>query len=88
LVLTEGDLEPPTSKFSSGETYFASAIYAAQAALQAEKAVVDPLLIASGVTSKNAIIFVSDGQANTNYSAAFPTATIPGYAYSPAVRAA
>lgn len=62
------------------ETYFASAIYAAQAALQAEKAAVDPLLIASGVTSKNAIIFVSDGQANTYSSASFPPAT--SYAYS------
>jgi hypothetical protein len=67
-------LKPPTNKFSSGETYFASAIYAAQAALQAEKAVVDPILAASKVTSNNAIIFVSDGQANTNYTAAFPAA--------------
>jgi hypothetical protein len=62
------------------ETYFASAIYAAQAALQAEKAAVDPLLIASGVASKNAIIFVSDGQANTYSSNSFPPAT--SYAYS------
>jgi Flp pilus assembly protein TadG len=77
--LTAGCLKPPTDKFSSGETYFASAIYAAQAALQAEKPVVDNLLSGSGVTSKNAIIFVSDGQANTNYSAAFPAAN--AYAY-------
>ena len=84
--LTAGCLKPPTNKFSDGkggsnETYFASTIYAAQAALQAEKAVVDPLLSGSGVTSKNAIIFVSDGQANTNYTGAFPPAT-PTYAYS------
>jgi Flp pilus assembly protein TadG len=73
--LTTGCLQPPQNKFTgNGETYFASAIYAAQAALQAEKAVVDPLLIASKVTSNNAIIFVSDGQANTDYSAAFPAA--------------
>lgn len=64
------------------ETYFASAIYAAQAALQAEKEAVDPLLIASGVTSKNAIIFVSDGQANTYSNASFPTATSYAYAAS------
>jgi hypothetical protein len=75
-----GCLNPPNNKFTGNETYFAGAIYAAQAALQAEKVVVDPLLIASGVTSKNAIIFVSDGQANTNYTGAFPPATV--YAYS------
>lgn len=81
--LTTGCVKPVASWSSSygQETYFASAIYAAQAALQAEKALVDPLLIASGVASKNAIIFVSDGQANTYSINSFPAAT-PTYAYA------
>jgi hypothetical protein len=49
---------------SGGVTYFASAIYAAQTALQAEKSYVDGL-DSKATPSKNAIIFVSDGQANT-----------------------
>jgi hypothetical protein len=54
----------------SGETYFAGAIYAAQAALLAEQAAVSNL----GIKSNNAIIFVSDGQANTD-DTHFPQAT-------------
>ncbi len=42
-----------------GNTYFASSIYEAQAALVAEQALVP--------NSKNAIIFLSDGQANASY---------------------
>ena len=62
---TNGCLKPPTG-FSGGggQTYFAGAIYAAQTALQAEQAAVTTL----GIPSKNAIIFVSDGQANTLYN--------------------
>jgi Flp pilus assembly protein TadG len=51
-----------TAGICDGVTYFAGAIYAAQAALQAEKSVADAL---TGLSSKNAIIFISDGQANT-----------------------
>jgi hypothetical protein len=54
----------------SGVTYFAGAIYAAQTALLAEQAEVANL----GITSHNAIIFVSDGQANAPYNM-FPQAT-------------
>jgi hypothetical protein len=43
-----------------GNTYFAGAIYMAQSAVAAEQAAV-------GATSKNAIIFLSDGQANAAY---------------------
>jgi Flp pilus assembly protein TadG len=43
-----------------GNTYFAGAIYMAQSAIVAEQAAV-------GSTSKNAIIFLSDGQANATY---------------------
>ena len=62
---TKGCLTPPTG-FSGGggQTYFAGAIYAAQTALQAEQATVAAL----GIKSNNAIIFVSDGQANTAYN--------------------
>ena len=42
-----------------GNTYFASSIYEAQAALTAEQA--------ARPGSKNAIIFLSDGQANASY---------------------
>ena len=42
-----------------GNTYFASSIYEAQAALTAEKS--------ANPGSKNAIIFLSDGQANASY---------------------
>jgi len=73
---TNGCLQPPNTSSTGGgwlsfsdsyETYFAGAIYAAQAALQAEQAKVAGL----GITSNNAIIFVSDGQANSDYTA-FP----------------
>jgi hypothetical protein len=57
---------------SGGVTYFASAIYAAQTALQAEKSYVDGL-DSKATPSKNAIIFVSDGQANTQ-SGVYPQA--------------
>jgi Flp pilus assembly protein TadG len=73
---TNGCLVPPTGISSyggGGITYFASAIYAAQAALQAEKAAVDKI-DTSALPSKNAIIFVSDGQANTE-SVLYPTST-------------
>ncbi|MGA3010166.1 MAG: pilus assembly protein TadG-related protein [Terracidiphilus sp.] len=51
-------------------TSFAGAIYAAQTALQAEQAATAAL----GITTKNAIIFVSDGQANMRYDG-FPQKT-------------
>jgi Flp pilus assembly protein TadG len=51
-------------------TSFAGAIYAAQTALQAEQAATTAL----GLTSNNAIIFVSDGQANMRYDG-FPQKT-------------
>jgi hypothetical protein len=51
-------------------TSFAGAIYAAQTALQAEQATTTAL----GLTSNNAIIFVSDGQANMRYDG-FPQQT-------------
>jgi hypothetical protein len=75
---TKGCLVPPATDNginfgSGGVTYFASAIYAAQAALQAEKAAVDASNTAA-TPSKNAIIFVSDGQANIQ-SGVFPTST-------------
>jgi hypothetical protein len=70
---TKGCLTPPSSADvggSVGQTYFAGAIYAAQTALQAEKPVADGLIQSvpgmSLVTSTNMIIFVSDGQANTD----------------------
>jgi Flp pilus assembly protein TadG len=72
-VATAGCLTPSSSApydgNSYGQTYFAGAIYAAQAALQAEKAAVDPLIhsvLGSTVSSQNVIIFVSDGQANAD----------------------
>jgi hypothetical protein len=73
---TKGCLTPPsgsTTDSSGGETYFAGAIYAAQAALQAEKYQADALIAPKlpGITSTNVIIFVSDGQANA-YSTEFP----------------
>ena len=67
---TKGCLVPPSTSGSGsgngGVTYFAGAIYAAQAALQAEKFQADALIASKlpGVTSTNVIIFVSDGQAN------------------------
>jgi hypothetical protein len=68
---TAGCLKPPTQTDSAyGHTYFASAIYAAEAALQAEKPVADQALTNAypgyGLTSTNAIIFISDGQAQVN----------------------
>jgi len=51
-------------------TSFAGAIYAAQTALQAEQAYTATL----GITTQNAIIFVSDGQANMTYDG-FPQKT-------------
>jgi hypothetical protein len=74
---TNGCMAVPSNGFVTGsgstvggETYFAGAIYAAQAALQAEQAQVSAL----GLTSHNAIIFVSDGQAGAYYGA-FPQKT-------------
>jgi hypothetical protein len=70
---TKGCFKPPSwnsGQYGGNETYFASAIYAAQTALQAEQAAVTNL----GIKSKNAIIFVSDGQANLSYSG-FPQKT-------------
>jgi hypothetical protein len=52
--------------YSGGITYYASVIYAAQSALVAEQAL--------HPGSKNAIIFLSDGQANMVTSGNFPTA--------------
>jgi hypothetical protein len=68
---TAGCLKPPNQMDSAyGHTYFASSIYAAEAALQAEKPVADAALTAAypgyGLTSTNAIIFISDGQAQVN----------------------
>ncbi|MFY9856028.1 MAG: TadE/TadG family type IV pilus assembly protein [Terracidiphilus sp.] len=61
-----------------GVTYYASAIYAAQAALVAEQAA----MTTAGLATKNAIIFLSDGQANlvSNYFAwgTSPKSTISG----------
>ncbi len=70
---TAGCMKPPSTNFgdnSTGETYFASAIYAAQTALQAEQSYVAGL----GIKTSNAIIFVSDGQANLAYGR-FPPKT-------------
>ncbi len=70
---TNGCMTPPsTSGWPDGsyETYFAGAIYAAQAALQAEQSYTTGL----GINAKNAIIFISDGQANMTYDG-FPQAT-------------
>jgi hypothetical protein len=51
-------------------SYFAGAIYVAEAALQAEKPVADNLMQAAyptyGLVSTNAIVFISDGQAQVN----------------------
>jgi hypothetical protein len=77
-----GCLKPPTGFSNTNQTYFASAIYAAQAALNAEKPIADAL---TGLDSSNAIIFVSDGQANSAYirfPQATSTATPAGYGYS------
>ncbi len=49
-----------------GNTYFASSIYAAQAALTAQQA--------ANPGSRNALIFLSDGQANNSYYAKNPSA--------------
>jgi len=73
---TKGCLTPPNSSGTkalggtSGITYFAAAIYAAQTALQAEQALTTSL----GIDTQNAIIFISDGQANTT-SNRFPSYT-------------
>jgi Flp pilus assembly protein TadG len=72
---TKGCMAVPSDSFAGtgrvgGETYFAGAIYAAQTALQAEQAQVTKL----GITSNNAIIFISDGQAGAN-NGAFPPVT-------------
>lgn len=81
--ITAGCLTPPPNAQYSGGTFgasttglatdFAPVIYAAQAALQAEKAQADPLIhsILPGVDSTNLIIFVSDGQATAS-AARFP----------------
>ncbi len=71
---SNGYLKVPATKMNysnGGVTYFAGAIYAAEAALQAEKVQADGLL---GIPTNNAIIFVSDGQANTGYPS-YPQAT-------------
>lgn len=67
---TKGCLKPPTTSGSGGVTYFAAAVYAAQTALQAEQAAVARL----GIQSRNAIVFISDGQANALYNR-FPQQT-------------
>jgi Flp pilus assembly protein TadG len=70
---TKGCLKPPsTSSWPDSKymTYFAGAIYAAQTALQAEQAATTAL----GINANNAIIFVSDGQANMPYDG-FPQKT-------------
>lgn len=70
---TKGCLKPPsTSGWPDSQymTSFAGAIYAAQTALQAENKATTAL----GLTSNNAIIFVSDGQANMRYDG-FPQKT-------------
>jgi Flp pilus assembly protein TadG len=79
---TKGCLKPPSGFTAAYQTYFAGAIYAAQAALTAEKARVDALPgnKDQSLTSNNAIIFISDGQANAPYKGTdniqrFPVAT-------------
>ena len=64
---------PNTNGYSgtSGVTSFAGAIYAAQTALQAEQSVYPTV---NGVPTRTAIIFLSDGQANSQ-SDLFPSAT-------------
>jgi hypothetical protein len=64
-------LQPPTQMDTAyGHSYFAGAIYAAEAALQAEKPVADAAMQAAypkyGLVSTNAIVFISDGQAQVN----------------------
>lgn len=68
--VTNGYMKEPSSTYGSGGgvTYFASAIYAAQAALMAEQQLANKTV---GQTTNNVIIFVSDGQANTT-SGQFP----------------
>lgn len=70
---TKGCIKPPSTSGwpdSNYMTSFAAAIYAAQTALQAEQAYTATL----GITTQNAIIFVSDGQANMPYDG-FPQKT-------------
>jgi len=76
---TAGCMQVPSNSFitgngssAGGETYFAGAIYAAQTALQAEQYAVANM--PNGIQTKNAIIFVSDGQAGA-WQGAFPPAT-------------
>ncbi len=54
-----------------GITYYAPAIYAAQAALTAEQTA----MATAGVTTQNAIIFLGDGEANTQWIY-FPQGTV------------
>ena len=54
-----------------GITYYAPAIYAAQAALTAEQTA----MTTAGVTTQNAIIFLGDGEANTQWIY-FPQGTV------------
>jgi hypothetical protein len=61
---------PPITGSEEGVTSFAGAIYAAETALLAEQAVYPKV---NGVPTQTAIIFVSDGQANT-LAAQFPAA--------------
>lgn len=70
---TKGCIKPPSTSSWPDQHYmtsFAGAIYAAQTALQAEQAYTATL----GITTQNAIIFVSDGQANMPYDG-FPQKT-------------
>jgi Flp pilus assembly protein TadG len=70
---TNGCIKPPSTSGwpdSHYMTSFAGAIYAAQTALLAEQAYTATL----GLTTQNAIIFVSDGQANMPYDG-FPQKT-------------
>jgi hypothetical protein len=64
---TKGCLKQASGWNQTNQTYFAGAIYAAQAALNAEKAAADALL---GIETSNAIIFVGDGQANAPHTSA------------------
>lgn len=73
---TTGCLQPPTQMDSMCcHSFFTGAIYAAQAALQAEKPLADKALTLGyptyGLTSTNAIIFISDGQAQVNTNTSY-----------------
>ena len=61
-----------------GITYYAPVIYAAQAALTAEKT----KMTNAGVTTQNAIIFLGDGEANTQWIY-FPQGTVQTVSSTP-----